>query len=115
MNGTAACLRLMLWTAPSRCRSRRRIPRPSLVAFPLQSAANQSVTSLMDSDTPAKEAPKVTINRAAPDIRSDDIDASRSFYAGLLGFNVAMEKSMRGCCDFSRDGVIGANRCARRN
>ena len=48
MNGTAACLRLMLWTAPSRCRSRRRIPRPSLVAFPLQSAANQSVTSLME-------------------------------------------------------------------
>lgn len=34
---------------------------------------------------------KVTINRAAPDIRSDDVEASRSFYAGLLGFNVSME------------------------
>ena len=34
---------------------------------------------------------KLTITRAAPDIRSDDVEGSRSFYAGLLGFDVAME------------------------
>jgi catechol 2,3-dioxygenase-like lactoylglutathione lyase family enzyme len=30
------------------------------------------------------------ITRAVPDIRSDDVEASRSFYAGLLGFDVSM-------------------------
>jgi len=38
-----------------------------------------------------QEDSKVTIARAMPDIRSDDVEASRSFYADLLGFNVAME------------------------
>jgi catechol 2,3-dioxygenase-like lactoylglutathione lyase family enzyme len=33
----------------------------------------------------------VKITRAVPDIRSDDVEASRSFYAGLLGFDVSME------------------------
>ncbi len=31
------------------------------------------------------------ITRAMPDIRSDDVGATRDFYAGLLGFDVAME------------------------
>ncbi len=31
------------------------------------------------------------ITRAVPDIRSDDVEASRGFYAGLLGFDVSME------------------------
>jgi catechol 2,3-dioxygenase-like lactoylglutathione lyase family enzyme len=44
-----------------------------------------------DRDGAAQEESKVTIIRAVPDIRSDDIEASRAFYAGLLGFNVAME------------------------
>jgi catechol 2,3-dioxygenase-like lactoylglutathione lyase family enzyme len=34
----------------------------------------------------------VKITRAFPDIRSDDIEASRSFYSGLLGFDVSMER-----------------------
>lgn len=37
-----------------------------------------------------KESP-MRITRAVPDIRSDDIEASRSFYSGLLGFDVSME------------------------
>ena len=39
---------------------------------------------------PDKDQP-MTITRAVPDIRSDDIEASRAFYAGLLGFDVSME------------------------
>jgi catechol 2,3-dioxygenase-like lactoylglutathione lyase family enzyme len=35
--------------------------------------------------------PPVRITRAFPDIRSDDIEGSRAFYAGLLGFDVSME------------------------
>jgi hypothetical protein len=38
----------------------------------------------------AKEPP-VRITRAFPDIRSDDIEGSRAFYNGLLGFDVSME------------------------
>jgi catechol 2,3-dioxygenase-like lactoylglutathione lyase family enzyme len=38
-----------------------------------------------------REEPPMTITRAVPDIRSDDIEASRSFYSGLLGFDVSME------------------------
>jgi catechol 2,3-dioxygenase-like lactoylglutathione lyase family enzyme len=38
----------------------------------------------------AKE-PAMRITRAFPDIRSDDIEGSRAFYAGLLGFDVSME------------------------
>lgn len=37
------------------------------------------------------EEPIMRITRAVPDIRSDDIEASRSFYSGLLGFDVSME------------------------
>lgn len=33
----------------------------------------------------------VRIMRAFPDIRSDDVEASRAFYDGLLGFDVSME------------------------
>jgi catechol 2,3-dioxygenase-like lactoylglutathione lyase family enzyme len=33
----------------------------------------------------------MTIRRAVPDIRSDDFDASRDFYVGVLGFEVGME------------------------
>jgi catechol 2,3-dioxygenase-like lactoylglutathione lyase family enzyme len=39
----------------------------------------------------ARKEPPVKITRAIPDIRSDDIEASRAFYSGLLGFNVSME------------------------
>ena len=39
----------------------------------------------------ASKEPTVKITRAFPDIRSDDVDASRSFYSGLLGFDVSME------------------------
>jgi catechol 2,3-dioxygenase-like lactoylglutathione lyase family enzyme len=38
-----------------------------------------------------QKEPPVKITRAIPDIRSDDIEASRAFYSGLLGFNVSME------------------------
>ena len=31
------------------------------------------------------------ITPAFPDIRSDDVEASRAFYSGLLGFDVSME------------------------
>jgi hypothetical protein len=33
----------------------------------------------------------VPITRAIPDIRSDDIEATRAFYADLIGFNISME------------------------
>lgn len=33
----------------------------------------------------------MSITRAVPDIRADDIEATRAFYAGLVGFDVAME------------------------
>jgi catechol 2,3-dioxygenase-like lactoylglutathione lyase family enzyme len=39
----------------------------------------------------ASKEPTVRITRAFPDIRSDDVDASRAFYSGLLGFDVSME------------------------
>jgi catechol 2,3-dioxygenase-like lactoylglutathione lyase family enzyme len=39
----------------------------------------------------ATKEPTVTITRAFPDIRSDDVEASRAFYNGLLGFDVSME------------------------
>ena len=44
-----------------------------------------------DGRSGGKEEPIVTINRAMPDIRSDDIQACRGFYADLLGFDLAME------------------------
>ncbi len=31
------------------------------------------------------------VRRAVPSIRADDVDASREFYAGFLGFDVAMD------------------------
>ena len=39
----------------------------------------------------ASKEPTVRITRAFPDIRSDDVGASRAFYTGLLGFDVSME------------------------
>lgn len=39
----------------------------------------------------AGKEPTMRITRAVPDIRSDDIEGSRNFYSGLLGFDVAME------------------------
>jgi catechol 2,3-dioxygenase-like lactoylglutathione lyase family enzyme len=39
----------------------------------------------------AGKEPTMKITRAFPDIRSDDIEASRDFYSGLLGFDVSME------------------------
>lgn len=39
----------------------------------------------------ARKEPAMRITRAVPDIRSDDIEASRAFYNGLLGFDVSME------------------------
>jgi uncharacterized glyoxalase superfamily protein PhnB len=39
-----------------------------------------------------QEEPTVTITRAIPDIRSSDLDGTRDFYAGLLGFDVCMEE-----------------------
>jgi catechol 2,3-dioxygenase-like lactoylglutathione lyase family enzyme len=39
----------------------------------------------------ASKESTVRITRAFPDIRSDDVEASRSFYSGLLGFDVSME------------------------
>jgi catechol 2,3-dioxygenase-like lactoylglutathione lyase family enzyme len=34
----------------------------------------------------------MSIRRAIPNVASDDLDASREFYAGFLGFDVAMEE-----------------------
>jgi catechol 2,3-dioxygenase-like lactoylglutathione lyase family enzyme len=42
-------------------------------------------------DPVAGKEPTMRITRAVPDIRSDDIEASRAFYNGLLGFDVSME------------------------
>ena len=39
----------------------------------------------------AEKEPTMRITRAFPDIRSDDVEGSRAFYAGLLGFDVSME------------------------
>lgn len=39
-----------------------------------------------------EEEAQMTIRRAMPDIRSDDPEGCRAFYAGLLGFSVAMER-----------------------
>jgi catechol 2,3-dioxygenase-like lactoylglutathione lyase family enzyme len=39
----------------------------------------------------ARKEPTMRITRAVPDIRSDDVEASRAFYSGLLGFDVSME------------------------
>lgn len=39
----------------------------------------------------ASKEHSMRITRAFPDIRSDDVGASRAFYSGLLGFDVAME------------------------
>ncbi len=39
----------------------------------------------------ARKESTVRITRAVPDIRSDDVEASRGFYSGLLGFDVSME------------------------
>jgi hypothetical protein len=33
----------------------------------------------------------MSISRVVPNIASDKLDASRDFYAGLLGFQVAMD------------------------
>jgi catechol 2,3-dioxygenase-like lactoylglutathione lyase family enzyme len=55
----------------------------------------QALRQLRDHDA-AREAagkePLMKITRAFPDIRSDDIEASRAFYSGLLGFDVSMER-----------------------
>jgi catechol 2,3-dioxygenase-like lactoylglutathione lyase family enzyme len=34
----------------------------------------------------------VTIRRAVPNLLTDDLDAKREFYAGFLGFDVAMDE-----------------------
>jgi catechol 2,3-dioxygenase-like lactoylglutathione lyase family enzyme len=55
------------------------------------STALRRLRSTEAADAAGKE-PTVQITRAFPDIRSDDIDGSRAFYSGLLGFDVAMER-----------------------
>jgi catechol 2,3-dioxygenase-like lactoylglutathione lyase family enzyme len=39
-----------------------------------------------------KSAPPLSIHRAMPDLRSDDVDACKAFYVGLIGFRVSMEE-----------------------
>jgi catechol 2,3-dioxygenase-like lactoylglutathione lyase family enzyme len=43
------------------------------------------------------------IRRAVPNILSDDLDAAREFYAGFLGFDVAMDEE--GFMMFSRISI----------
>jgi len=55
--------------------------------------ARRHLVATGEADDTIDRAPiRPVIARAMPDIRCDDLTASRRFYTGLLGFEVAMER-----------------------